>query len=189
MNKNLIIGILTLAIAGLAYFLFQKPDPEVVHIRVPINIETKIPESKIVFEPVISPTPVLVKPRPIPEFEGASDKEKDSLYRDAITERTYNEIFDDSLATVTVHSKVEGRLKRQSVSTVLKERTVQIDTTLDLTVPVEKNIKVYAGAEISTWQDGVVPSLGLMLQNKKDRILKLSIDTEKNISAGIYFKL
>jgi len=191
--KNTIIGILVIAVLGFGYFLFKKEDPEVIIKKVPVEFEVTVPEQTIVFKPAVLPKPKKVNPRPIEEFKDATDAEKDSLYADAIAERTYEEEYKDSLATTTVTSKVQGRLLEQHVRTDIAEQIITGTTDVEVEIPVEKKVKVLVGGSLGVPLDfgNVQPVLevGALIQNKKDNIIKIAGDTEKRIILGYYHKI
>jgi hypothetical protein len=190
--KNKIIIGLGVVVVILAYFLFQKEPPKIIKTKVPIKMDVVIPGEKIVFEPSLLPKPKRERERPIPEFEEASVEERDSLYRDAVKIREYTEVYEDSLATATVNSTVEGKLKKQSVSLEIKEKTTTIDTNVTVEVEVPKKIKFYgglgAGVPLDMTSAKPVFNGTVGLQDKKDRIFTLGINTEGMIQGGVMFK-
>jgi hypothetical protein len=188
MNKNLIITLLSVVILGLGYFLLQKPDEKVV--KIPVTIEVPIPGKVSTFPPVEMPKPKKEKSRPIADIP---DKDKDSILKDALTEREYEEIFEDSITKSTVKSIVKGHLLKQSLITEVKPDTIKIDTVIKYKLPNPK-IKVYAGATggLNLTPLNNKPSLGptIGIQNKKDNIITVNYDPFNNqINATYLFKL
>lgn len=189
--KNILIG---LGVLALVYFIFQKPEPEIIRTKVPVKFDVTVPEQKIVFEPVKLPTPKRERSRPIEEFIEADSTEKDSLYRDAVTIRDYTEVYEDSAATTTVDSKVQGRLLEQHVRTDIHKKVIPVDTVVEAEVKIPKRIKVLVGADvkgnvydITDLSPVIYP--GVMIQNKKDNVIKLNFGTDKSVLIGYYIKL
>src|SRR5690606_7679366 len=63
----------------------------------------------------------------IDRFLRSDSTEKLSLYKDAVTIREYNQVFEDSLSKIVVYSKTRGNLLKQSVRLTVFEREI-IDT-------------------------------------------------------------
>lgn len=186
MNKNILIGILILVISGLTYFLLQKPENKIV--KIPVTIEVPIPGKTNTFPPVELPIPKKEKPRPI---DNIPDQDKDSILQDALTERDYEEIFKDSIQEVTVKSKVQGKLLKQEVGYNIYPSTIKVDTIIEYKIPPSK-IKLYGGIEtgIQTDFNNINPVFqgSILLQNRKDNIIKLGFDTNNRVNIGYYFK-
>lgn len=188
LNKNILIGALVLAVAGLTYFLLQKPEDKV--IKVPVVIEVPVPGIIGTFPPSELPKPIKVNPKPI--IDTIPHKQRDSILQDALTIRTYKEVFKDSVQEVSVESEVQGKLLKQSVEYNIYPRKIKVDTVVEYKLPSPK-IKLYAGGGVGTKTDftNIEPvfQAGVAIQNKKDRILTINVDTEKKVMLGLYFKL
>src|SRR5690606_24348889 len=63
----------------------------------------------------------------IDRFIHSDSIEKVDLYRDAVTIREYNQVFEDSLSKIEVYSKTRGDLLNQSVNLTVFDREI-IDT-------------------------------------------------------------
>lgn len=114
-------------------------------------------------------------------------KENDSLkqitlYKEAITERNYKEIFEDSIQVITVKSEVTGFLNKQTINYKTKERTIVIS---------ERNKpSFYVGAFAYDFTNN--PSFGAnlnLLNKKKTKIFTVGYDTKNRVHAGITLKL
>lgn len=115
-------------------------------------------------------------------------KENDSLkqlqlYKEAVTERTYKEVLEDSIQTITVKSDVVGTLKNQFISYETKLKVIKV-----------KKIKtsLYVGAFTYTQlnlDEAKIP-IGVKLGYfKKNKIYSIGYDTNKRVQFGVAFKL
>lgn len=114
---------------------------------------------------------------------------KDSIskleqYKEVITERTYKETFKDSIQEITIESEVIGTLKSQKVDYRIYPQTIEVKTkkpTYNVflgtftTIPTHNTNAPVIGANIS-------------LKTTKN-IYQIGYDTQRNITAGISFKL
>lgn len=185
--KNYLIGFLLIAVLSLSYFLFQKPDEKIV--KIPVTIEVPIPGKIKTFPPIELPVPKKEKPRPILEIP---DENKDSVLQDILTERDYKLSYKDSIQEINVKSKVLGKLLKQEVDYNIYPDTVFVDTIIHYKLPKPKiKILVGGGIGINTDITNLEPvfDVGVMLQNKKNNIIKLGIDTNGRPNIGYYFKL
>lgn len=184
--KNWIIGILTVSTLILGILYFTKEDPKTV--RVPVKIEVPVPGKVATFPPVEFPIPKKEKPRPVLDIP---DKDKDSVLKDALTEREYEETFKDSVQEVTVTSKVRGKLLSQQVSYEIYPDTVQVDTSIVVDIPNLIKPELLGEIEIGTptrAQMNPVFKAGLHYRTKKKMGYKLSYDTNGYIWGGVSIK-
>ena len=191
MERIKTIAIIILAIATL-FFGYQAYTKKTETIKVPVTVEIPIPAIKNVLPPVKFPTPKKEKPRPklVEDFQKADSIVKDSLYKDAITERTYEETFKDSVQEVTVKSKVQGKLLKQEVKYHIFPRTVKKDTTLSIDIP--KRLEVLGEVELGTSIDNPLQPLikaGIHVRPTKKLGFKASYDTDKRVWIGTSIKL
>lgn len=175
-------------------FLFKKKDPEIIRTR--IIMEIPVPGKIGVFQPSLLPTPKKEKSRPklVEEFKKATEEGKDSLYADAVTERTYDTIYKDSTIAISIEDLVQGRLLKQSVSYEIFPSTVKVDTVIPVEIKTRNKFYVGGGIGMPITPSGsniTGPILqgNLMFQNKKENIWSLAVTTEKNIMLGYAFKI
>jgi len=144
-------------------------------------------------------------PKPIPQKELVIDKEymarynklKDSvakakLYTEAITINDYKQNFEDSIQKVTVNSKVRGTLLNQDIDYFVKPTTIKTTkTTIIKTNPPKIHILagISVGVPVDLLNTRTIVEGDLYLQNKKQNILQLGIDSEKRIKIGYIIKL
>lgn len=184
MNKNLIIGILIIVIALLGYFLYQKPKKEI--IKVPVTITIPIPGKTNTFPPVDLPKPKKEKPRPILDIP---EEDKDSVLSDALTERDYEEIFTDSTQSITVKSKVQGRLLKQEVGYEIFPSTITVDTIIDVEIPKKEKPHLFLGADTDIGPNGEIifrPEVDLQL---KKHLFSVGKGTNNYWTIGYKLKL
>lgn len=190
MKKNILLIIAVLAIGFLTYLVLQKPKTKTV--RVPVVMEITVPGIQNTFDPVIMPKPKTVKPRPklIEEFQQSDDKIKDSLYADAVKERTYDTIYSDTIQDVRVKSIVQGKLLKQEVDYNIFPRMVQIDTFVNYDIKSKNKVWLMLEGGANPWSSKLEPlgKASFILKDKKDRLYSAGIDTQKNIWIGTSIK-
>jgi len=182
-----------------SYFIFKK---EIDNISVNINIPVKIPSVEKEFDTIKLPSEVKILPGEkvidstyYNEYIKLKDSiKKNKAYKDAITLREYNNIFEDENITINTYNKVRGTLLETQSSYKTKERTIIIDTTLN--IPVPRKAELYIGGDFILPTDPVVltePSIapGFILVNKKhNKTYKGGYDiNNKAVKVGIYFRL
>lgn len=186
--------LLIVAIAIIIFLLQREKEKEIIEIPFVINLPLPV----VIGTSDTIKLPGHIKENPInEELVKEFNKLKDSaaklaLYKEAIKEREYNITYPDNFQTVNVFTVAQGKILKQAISyETNKDYTIPIDTVLH--VPIPKKIKVYAGAEIGipiyNISNGPVFKANILLQNKKDNILSVSGDTEKNLFLGYNIKL
>lgn len=184
----------------MAFVLFKKGD--VGHIKNTIDIKRdtivkyiKVDSIHTKFDTIYLPSPVKYRNNPhnkelIAKYKSAKDKLK--LYRDAIKEKSYQEIYEDSIQKVTVYSKVQGRLVKQSVNTTLKPKRYKYkETTITRTITKYDNDRVFIGISIYvpfTIGDNVDYSIDAAFKNKKGNIFEVGA-SPKIAKVGYKFNL
>jgi len=203
MTKTNIILFLIIAILIAYYIIIVNSKPEVIDIPPEANsVVIREPVAEIRFDTIFK-NDILEKEivkivkveNPInsellSKYEQAvhdNDSLKQlNLFKDAITERFYNEIFEDSIQTITVDSKVVGVLKSQSISYVTKTRQLTLK-------PIKMKPSIFVGGFIYTPVANETASsfgVNLSFMNKtKKQHYTLGIDNRKNIYLGINLKL
>jgi len=111
-----------------------------------------------------------------------SRKVDDSLFFDAITEREYNQVFEDSASKIEIYSKVQGTLLSQSPKLTIKPQTVKVPY---------RRFTVLSGFELSNTSklDEFAAKATIGVQNKSGMIYRAGYDTNKNISVGLDFNI
>jgi len=203
MTKTNIILFLIIAILIAYYIIIANSKPEVIDIPPEANsVVIKEPVAEIRFDTIFK-NDILekeivkivkvenpVNSELLSKYEQAvhdNDSLKQlNLFKDAITERFYNEIFEDSIQTITVDSKVVGVLKSQSISYVTKRRQLTLK-------PIKMKPSIFVGGFICTPVANETASsfgVNLSFMNKtKKQYYTLGIDNRKNIYLGINLKL
>ncbi len=115
-------------------------------------------------------------------FENDSLKQL-NLYKEAVTERKYNETFEDSIQTISVESNVIGTLKSQVVNYKTKERTVKVQ-------PDKLKPSVFVGGCFYGIFEEPVFGANMNLLNKdKNKLFTIGYDTQKRVHFGVTIKL
>tara|TARA_R110000823_G_scaffold11645_1_gene39386 strand:+ start:1336 stop:1935 length:600 start_codon:yes stop_codon:yes gene_type:complete len=195
--KNIVLVVLVLLAAYFIYDKITAPENEIQYVDVVIEVPVPGIPGEIQHDTIAEPYEVKV-PNPLNnELLQKYNKTKDSLERlklftDAITIRNYNEIFEDSIQTINVVSKVQGRLLDQDPTYFVKPRTIILDTVIPVLVP--KKFKVFVGAELGIpSQDldvtNTIIKANLLLKNRKDNIMSFGFDTNKTVWLGYNIKL
>lgn len=187
------------AVAALLYLWVFKP--RVKYVEVPKEIEVEVP----VVGPIQTDTVYLPKPYPVIKREVVVDEDLLSrfeklkgenatlkAYKDAITQRDYSVVFEDSLTDVVVTSKVQGELLEQSLEYTLKPRQVSAVIPPEVTEPKSffaggLGIGLPVMGKIK--QEGApVISGSIMFVNKKQNPVVGSLDTEGRLWITKYYK-
>lgn len=123
---------------------------DTVTVDVPVRIEVPVPVVKKVFDTIYKPYPVYTKPNTIKviEYVNATDEKKDSLYKEAVTVRQYNEKFEDEYIVGNIFSETTGTLDKQSFKYETKPRTITVDTTVRTTLEVPYRTRFFIGGEL-----------------------------------------
>ena len=100
--------------------------------------------------------------------------------KEAITERTYNETFQDSTQRITVESKVIGTLKSQRVDYTIFPQQIEVKAK-------RPKYSLYAGT-YSIVQPNTSIGAELTLQAPKTNYT-IGYDSNKNLMAGVAFKI
>jgi len=199
LNKSLIPY---LVIAGLVIYILMIGRSEEKEIVIPsqentMSVENPVEESRVdtIYKDSIRRVEVLkivkvknpVNKELLAKYEKAVS-ENDSLkqlqlYKEAITERRYNETFEDSVQTISVESNVIGTLKSQVVNYKTKERTVKVQS--DKLKP-----SVFVGGfSYGTFEEPVFGANMNLLNKDKNKLFTIGYDTQKRVHFGVTIKL
>ncbi|MDG3582058.1 hypothetical protein [Galbibacter pacificus] len=111
------------------------------------------------------------------DFKQLSDSlERIKMYEDAITKRTYREVYKDSTATIEVESEVQGYLTKQKVKYTINEREIK-----------QKGFNLYTGVETTVTTKPVIT--GKLYLQRNRTIYTIGYNSEKQIIVGVGFKL
>lgn len=198
LNKKYIYSFLAGLIIGsvATYYIFKK---DVKEVKVPVEIEVKVPEIVVEKDTVFYPKPVYVPGKKeidsslYKEYTKLKDSiEKEKLFKEAIELNVYNEIIEDDTLRIDLNLKTRGKLLSYQVGYKIFERNFSIDTTLTVAVP--KQAKIYGGAKLSlpgresVTKESIYPSLLFIPKNDKNAY-NLSYDfINRNLEIGYYFR-
>lgn len=190
--KNWSIVLLFIISLVFGYLLFKKKESDT--IKVPVVIEVPIQGKIGTFPPLEFPKPKKEKPKPelVEEFEQSDKDKRDSLYADAVTERTYEEIFKDSVQAIKIKTVVQGRLLKQEPSYEIYPDTIPYETEVEVKIP--KRTKLYGSLALGLplltdqGQEPVVEG-GLLLIPKNDKMgYKATVNTAGYVLGGVVIK-
>lgn len=159
----------------LVYITSMKKEVQTIHI--PSRTNTKV---------ITKPQPVKLEEDLVLEgaFATATKEVQIEMYKEAVTIREYEEELVDSVQTIKVRSKVQGKLLEQEITyttnpITIEQKVVKSRTEFFVggftTVPTVPEMKFGVGAEI-------------MIRNNK-KIYNIGYDNNGNIHAGVTFKL
>ena len=180
-----------LAIVVLLFFLFQKKANKF------IPITFTIPAVFHQFDTIKNPAEVIKLPSEViidsiyydKYIALLEEKEKDSAYKDAVTIREYNQVFEDSIAKITVFSKSRGWLVEQTASYDIKERKF----TENAPIPQKYHLFMGGGAGVPMKDNSSIQPLyqgGFMIQNKKGNLLNIETDHKlERVYVKYYFNV
>lgn len=173
--RDLGIGILIgLLLGGTAMYFIR--DCKTEEVEVPVRIEVPVPIIVKEFDTIYIPKPI----RTIQLDTVYLDKwneikndsiRRDSLFREAIKIKEYNERIEDDTIKIDLYAKVRGDLLEYQVGYETKPYTIPLDTTI--TVPVPRQAEWYVGGELilpnekSLMEPSVKPEVGFKTRNEK----------------------
>lgn len=121
----------------------------------------------------------------IDRFVQANDTVKLDLYKDAVTIREYNQIFQDNIGKIEVYSKTRGYLLEQSANLTIFER--ELTDTIPLPKP-KGNLYLVPEFGTNLNLDGLRAKAGIMYQDRNKRLYSISMDTDGYIYVGTGIK-
>jgi len=180
------------------FFMFRSSDPQPPKIIVKDRI-VEIPgkEGKIdtIYKPKFIEKESKVNIELLKKYNALLSS-KDSvakldLYKEAITENSYNESYEDKLVKIDIYTKVIGTVLKQAATYQIKPSTISIKDTTEIIYGNPKVNKVYIGAEvlIPFNQEKLALKGSLYFQNKNDNIITAGYDTNGIWSVGYIYKI
>lgn len=121
------------------------------------------------------------------KYKAASDKL--ALYEEAIEINKYEEVFEDSIQKVTVFTEARGKVTKQSIEAVVKERKAPCYTkTIETTIIKQDNKSFFIGGDVLLVDDKtkIVPSAVYKFNNHT--MIKFGTDGQ-NYTIGAYINL
>ncbi len=202
-NKKALIPYGIIAILVIYILMTGKTEPEVIHIPAQENeftVENPVPEVRIdtIYKDSIQKVEIeklVYKENPVNEELLAKYKqamtENDSLkqlklYSEAVTERNYKQVFEDSGQTITVNSEVIGTLKLQSLKYNIKPKTIIVPAA------IKKPSFFVGGFTYMDFDELGAPVVGCnigFMNKEKKKIFTFGYDTQKRVHFGINLKL
>lgn len=176
------------------YFLFAgNNSSEEVVIR---EIKVEVPAQIGKMGPFLNPVPVSSEEKVDEDLltrynNLKSQYEKEKFCRDlmVIEESEYKETFRDSTQKIEVYTRIQkGKILEQAVEYEIDPYFLTIKDTIKS--DIFKRNKILGGIELGlplshkVGQRPIVAKSTIYLQNKKDNIISLGIDTEKTVWAG-----
>lgn len=155
----------------------ERLNPEPIYIDRPVAV--------IKWDTVKFPVPNPVNQELIQAYQQAKDSlERFKMYADAIGEREYNIVEEDSLLMTENHIKTQGHLLSFQQSYTIKPREVKVN-------PKETVLRLFGGFEVgnTTQLDNFTAKANLGLQNRKGNVLSVGYDTEERIWIGYNFSI
>ncbi len=186
---------------GLAFAIMYFFDPKTEEVEVPIRVEVPVPviekEFVTVYKP--KPYPIYLKGEVIKEIDSSyykkykalkNEKERDSLFKDAIKINTYKEKVEDDTITINLNMKVRGKLLNYQVGYKTKPRSIPLDTIIKVFIPTQNKFFYGVSAGMPIIKNptlGVVPvaKADLYWKTKGDILINTSIDSEKRVWVGL----
>lgn len=184
MKKDLVYIAIILV---MCFFLYKEYNKPVKTIQVPIRIEVPIPVVEKHYDTIFKPSPIkeVVDSNYYKLYVSLLDSiKRDSLVKDVMTVREYNQVYDDSVQTINVFTEVLGRLNKQHLTYKTKERSVAVDTIIPIQIPYRNRFGISAETSLNK---GFVFKAGVDY-DMKNIILKLSADTDERVWFGGAYK-
>lgn len=204
-NRNILFLIGGLVLGFLFNFLIYG-EPEEIEVIVPsvqneLKIENPVPDVRVdtIYKTVFEKGKEIIKTEIIGVANPVNKnlmnkyreaiKENDSLkqlhiFKEAIRERKYTEVLEDSIQVITVKSDVIGTLKSQLIHYETKEQVLKIDVR-------KKTGSFFVGgfSKVPLMENEEV-TFGVKLDLVKEKnIISAGFDNQKNIIIGYTLKL
>ncbi len=184
--KNIIISfIVGLIVGATAMYFIKQPKP--VEVEVPIVMEVPVPviskEYSKVFFPVFKESKIDSNYyNKYKELKKDSIK-VDSLIKELVTIRTYNEKVEDDTISINLKANVRGTLLDYQIGYKTKPYTIPLDTTIKVKIP--QSPKFYFGAMVSAEFKNPNDNIGIgptaaFLNRKQTKLFTFSYDISNN---------
>lgn len=188
--------ILNVALIVVAVFLLksqEKVAPEIIIKDKVIMIPAKVGIMDTVYRPtqIMKSVENPINQKLLKQYDSLVDSiAKRGFVEKAITEREYNEVYEDSLVKINIYSKVIGTMLKQAPNYVIKpSRIIVKDTTIiSYSKPIKS--KLLGGVEIGVpiRGDRIALKGSLYLQNKKHNMLSIGFDSNETVWFGYIIK-
>ena len=178
------------------------PEPQIIIKEKIITIPGKAGKLDTIYEPKYISKTNPVNTDLLKKYNTLKLKDsivKDSMFIEAITERDYNESYEDSLVKIDIYTKVQGKLLKQAPKYEIKPYSIQIKDTTTINYNKPPTNKILVGLEtglpltLFTKKDVIdikpVIKGSIYFQNKKTNVITAGFDTNKTIWAGYLIKL
>lgn len=192
-NLTSILGLVIIVLLGIIFFQSDPKPKKEREVVVPVTLPAQrgyihkpkaaIPTKEYVYIPLKETVDTTL----LNKFRKENDSlRKELLYKDAITERWYQETFEDSLVKIDVSVRARGYLLGLSIPSY----TIKPKKTSFTYLP-PRELDLYAGVEVGV---PTIPSTSFNLKaslmlEKDNRIYTLGVDTDRRVWGGLYFKL
>lgn len=188
--------LLFLLIFTVKYCRPEMPEPEViveyVEVEVPGKVDS-IPSNPDPPQPlVITNTEKVIDSTWYNKYQDLkSEREKDSLLKEAITINEYVETYEDENIKIDVYTKNRGIMLDQNIPRyeIFPSTATVPQTTIIQPAPIKSHL--YGGIQVGLPTDGSVDInvMGnLYFQNKKGNMFTLGADIQKNVYVGKVWK-
>ena len=121
----------------------------------------------------------------IEKFIKAPADKKTEIYIEAIAERTYKNVVEDSLLRIDYTANTQGKLLDIKFDYTIKPVTISVPKTK------ESVFSAYAGVGLKTTTslESLTPTLQLGIQGKNGNMFVGSVSSDKTIQAGYMFRI
>lgn len=116
--------------------------------------------------------------------------EKENLFKEAIAEREYKEVYEDSIIKIDIYSKVAGKLLSQAPTYKIKPVTIITKDTISIVYNKPPKNRFLWGVDVGIPIRGEDLTLkgSIYLQNKKHNLISLGFDSNKTVWVGLIRK-
>jgi hypothetical protein len=189
-----------IVLVGIIVFLFtnnKTPEPRIIIKDRIVNVEGKAGKLDTIYEPKYISKINPINTALLKRYNALKLKDsviKDSMFSDAITERDYNEVYEDKIVKISVYTKVQGKLLKQASNYFVKPSTIVIKDTTSITYNKPLTNKLLVGLEtglqlnLFTKKENTtispVVKANVYFQNKRGNIITSGISSDKVIWAG-----
>jgi hypothetical protein len=176
-----------------AFNYFYNPKTEILSI--PVRVEVPVPIIEKEFDTVYKPYPVYIKGKGVKEIDSSYYKKyqelltkvsKDSMFKEVIKIRNYEEIVEDDTVAITLNMEVRGDLLNYQMGYKTKPYSIPLDTVLRVEIPARNKYFYGLSVGMPIENDYVTPILKLDLhwKTKGNSLINLSLDSHSNVWVG-----
>lgn len=187
---SIIVNIILTIIVIFMFLPSKEKKPEIIIKTKVITIPGKDGKMDTIYEPKFIEKENPINKELLAQYTALKDSvSKLNLFKEVITEKEYNEVYEDDVQIISIYTKVQGSLLKQAPKYKIKPFNIVSKDTVQINYNKPERNKILGGLEIGKPVVGDIIFKGnVYLQNKRGNILSAGYDTEKTWWAGYILK-